>query len=356
VGLAEGEPPTFVLVFGVRAALAGPALSQLAAFVPADRLFGCSTAGQIEGTHLVDETIVATCVWFERSSIKAVSARLEDAPDVRTLGQKLAEQLPREGLVHVLVLSDGTRVNGGALAVGLGAGLPETVGVSGGLAADGEAMVETSVVHEGKVSTGIVSVIGLYGAVNVGTGTLSGWIPFGPTRRITKSEGNVLSELDGESALELYKRYLGPHAAGLPSSALLFPLEVKAEGASPLVRTVLGVDDAKGTLTFAGEIPQGATVRLMHASLERLIEGASGAASATPGQGASLALLVSCVGRRMVLKQRTEEELEAVRAVLGEGTTLTGFYSYGELAPHGAFKRCELHNQTMTITTFSEAA
>lgn len=346
-----------MLLFGSREALAGEALNQLAAFIPKERLFGCSTAGQIEGTRLVDESLVATCVWFAHSTIKSASVRLGDAPDVRALGERLSRQLPQEGLVHVLVLSDGTKVNGGALAVGLGAGLPPHVGVSGGLAGDGAAMVETSVVHEGVASTGLISAIGLYGAVSVGTGTLSGWVPFGPTRRITKSEGNVLTGLDGESALELYKRYLGPHAAGLPSSALLFPLQITAPGASPLVRTVLGVDEAKGTLTFAGEIPEGATARLMHASLERLIEGASGAATATAVQGASLALLVSCVGRRMVLKQRTEEELEAVRAVLGEATTLTGFYSYGELAPHDAGStRCELHNQTMTITTFSEAA
>jgi hypothetical protein len=301
---------------------------------------------------------VATCVWFERSSIKAASVRLGSETDMRVLGEQLSRQLPQEGLVHVLVLSDGTRVNGGALAVGLDAGLPDHVTVSGGLAGDGAAMVETSVVHEGVAGTGIISAIGLYGAVSVGTGTLSGWVPFGPTRRVTRSEGNVLTGLDGDSALELYKRYLGPHAAGLPSSALLFPLEITAPGASPLVRTVLGVDEAKGTLTFAGEIPEGATARLMHASLERLIEGASGAATATATaeHGASLALLVSCVGRRMVLKQRTEEELEAVQAVLGQSTALAGFYSYGELAPHGGSTRCELHNQTMTITTFSEAA
>jgi hypothetical protein len=338
--------------------LAGPALEQLAAHVPPERIFGCSTAGQIEGVRVVDDTIVATLVWFEHSTIHTASARLEEAPDVRQLGEKLARQLPIDGLAHVLVFSDGTRVNGAALAAGLGAALPAHVTLSGGLAADGEAMVQTSVVHEGKLSSGLVSVIGLYGDVRVTTGTLAGWVPFGPTRRITRSGGNVLLELDGEPALGLYKRYLGTHAAGLPGSALLFPLQVTVEGASPLCRTVLGMDDGKGSLTFAGEVPEGATARLMHANLERLIDGASGAATAaSPGAApASLALLVSCVGRRMVLKQRTEEELEAVRAVLGEATTLTGFYSYGELAPMSGAGRCELHNQTMTVTTFSEAA
>ncbi|MBX7116491.1 MAG: FIST C-terminal domain-containing protein, partial [Myxococcaceae bacterium] len=62
----------------------------------------------------------------------------------------------------------------------------------------------------------------------------------------------------------------------------------------------------------------------------------------------------SCVGRRSVLKQRTEEETEAVREVLGPKPVLTGFYSYGELAPVTRGARCQLHNQTMTVTTFSE--
>jgi hypothetical protein len=120
----------------------------------------------------------------------------------------------------------------------------------------------------------------------------------------------------------------------------------------------MAIDEENQSMTFAGDMPEGGYARLMKANFDRLIDGAGDAAHATSETlGASkpeLALLISCVGRKLVLKQRVEEEVEGVRDVLGEDTVLAGFYSYGEICPHGAFTQCELHNQTMTITTFSE--
>jgi len=194
----------------------------------------------------------------------------------------------------------------------------------------------------------------------VGIGSLGGWGPFGPDRVVTRSVGNVLYELDSQPALELYKRYLGEHAAGLPATGLLFPLGLRVEGSeNRLVRTILGVDDAERSLTFAGDVPEGATVQLMRANHERLVDGAAGAArisyEAIGSSSPDLAVLISCVGRKLVLKQMIEEEVEGVRDVLGEQTRLTGFYSNGEIAPFDPTGNCELHNQTMTITTFSES-
>jgi hypothetical protein len=194
----------------------------------------------------------------------------------------------------------------------------------------------------------------------VGSASLGGWDPFGPERLITRSSGNILFELDGRSALDLYKLYLGDHAAELPASGLLFPLSLRTrEGDAGVVRTILAVDEESSSMTFAGDVPEGGYVRLMKANFDRLIDGAMGAARTSAGAAGvgtpDLALLISCVGRKMVLGQRVEEEVEGVREVLGEGTVLTGFYSYGEISPFTPSARCELHNQTMTITTFSEA-
>lgn len=349
-------PPSLVLIFGTRAQLDGPALGQLAERVPQNRIFGCSTAGQIDGISVVDDAIVATSVWFDRVHHVAVSGSAASGSDFQRFGEALARRLPVGGLTHVLVFCDGTRVNGAQLIEGLVAGLPPGVTVSGGLAGDGESLAVTTVVHEGVPATGTISVLGLYGPLQVRMGTLSGWIPFGPSRRVTASTGGVLRELDGESALDVYKRYLGPFAADLPRSGLLFPLLVEPPEGTGVARLILDVDLVGDSVTFAGDVPVGSTARLMHASLERLIEGATGAARSAFLEGATLALVVSCVGRRMVLKQRTEEELEAVREVLGEGTALAGFYSYGELAPSVAGQPCQLHNHTMTITTFAERA
>jgi hypothetical protein len=205
-----------------------------------------------------------------------------------------------------------------------------------------------------------IAALGFYSArLRVGYGSLGGWDAFGPERRITRAEGNVLYELDGESALGLYKTYLGKQADDLPSSGLLFPLALHLPGADTyVVRTILGVDEQAQSMTFAGDLPVGASVQLMKANFNRLVDGAIGAAENTlaqlGGHAPELAILISCIGRKLVLQQRIEEETEGVADILGAHATLTGFYSYGEIAPHSALTRCELHNQTMTVTTFSE--
>ena len=243
---------------------------------------------------------------------------------------------------------------------GLASSLPETVAVTGGLAADGELFERTLVGFEAPPEPDTVAVLGLYGdRIQVGCGSLGGWDTFGPERLITRSAANVLYELDGQSALGLYKKYLGDQASGLPASGLLFPLLVQLRDGEPgVVRTILSVDEADQCLTFAGDVPVGCRARLMRANFDRLVDGATTAARRSrEGIGASipeLAILISCVGRKLVLRQRIEEEIEGVRDILGPDASITGFYSYGEISPFTASTRCELHNQTMTITTFAE--
>ena len=265
-----------------------------------------------------------------------------------------------EKLAHVLVLSDGLKVNGSDFVAGLMKHLPEGITLTGGLAGDGARFGETLVFQGDVPEKDTIAALGLYGSrLKVGFGSLGGWDSFGPERLITKSKANVLYELDGHSALGLYKQYLGEHAKGLPATGLLFPLSIRTQsGETPVVRTILSVDEAAQSMTFAGDIPEGAYARLMKANFDRLIDGATGAARTSYqaiGSGApELAILISCVGRKLVLKQRIEEEVEAVRDVLGERATLAGFYSYGEISPFTPGAKCELHNQTMTITALSE--
>jgi hypothetical protein len=234
------------------------------------------------------------------------------------------------------------------------------VTATGGLSGDGARFEETVVLWDDVVDRRTIAALGLYGSqLRVGYGSLGGWDPFGPERLITRSDGNVLYELDGHSALQLYKRYLGEHASGLPATGLLFPLSLRTQdGHSGVVRTILSVNESDHSLTFAGEVPVGSYARLMKANFDRLIDGAIGAArtsyQALGSSSPDLAILISCVGRKLVLKQRVEEEVEGVREVLGARTMLAGFYSYGEISPFTPHAPCELHNQTMTITTFSE--
>ncbi|SRR5260221_253368 len=328
------------------------------AYPNAHRL-GCSTAGEICGTEVTDETLVATAIAFEHTHLCGVSLKIGDVNDSFQAGERLANSLPRESLVHVLVISDGQNVNGSELVAGLTQNLPSGVTLTGGLAGDGDRFQETLVLWDGPPEPNTIAVVGLYGdRIKVGFGSLGGWDAFGPERVVTRSAGNILYELDGQPALALYKKYLGEQAKDLPASGLLFPLSLRTRAGESVVRTILGVNEAEHSLTFAGDMPQGGHARLMKANFDRLIDGAVGAAQtsldAIGKTSPELALLISCVGRKLVLKQRIEEEVEGVQEILGQETVLAGFYSYGEISPFNPSAKCELHNQTMTITTLSE--
>jgi len=356
-----GEMAQLVLIFGDRALLKDPQhVLSIAAAYPRACLIGCSTAGEIVGTRVVDESVVVTAVHFESTRVKRVAAKIDGAGRSFEVGEDLARALQSEGLVHVFVLSDGLSVNGSELVQGITEHLPSEVSVTGGLSGDGARFEETLVVVDGAASSNTVAVLGFYGdQLRVGYGSLGGWDPFGPERLITRAEGNVLYEFDGKSALALYKKYLGDHASDLPSSALHYPLSIRTpEGSAPLVRTILAVSEDDQSMTFAGDVPEGTYGRFMKANFDRLIDGAVDAAStsyqALTSSEPDLAVLISCVGRKLVLQQRVEEEVEGVRSVMGDSTALAGFYSYGEISPFGPNAKCELHNQTMTITTFSE--
>lgn len=356
-----GGKAQWILVFGSPKVLRDTdALANLTAGYPGAHIVGCSTAGEIMGTRVQDDTLVATAVHFDHTKVRLATAMVNGMADSYQAGAALGNELNTAGLVHVMVLSDGLNVNGTELAGGMRDCLPSTVAVTGGLAGDGDRFNETLVCVGREVQENRVVAMGFYGdRLRVGYGSLGGWDSFGPERLVTRSQGNVLYELDDQPALELYKRYLGAHAGELPSSALSFPLSLRGEQIHDnVVRTILSVDEAQGSITFAGDVPQGARATLMKANFDRLIDGAAGAARAglerLDSFAPDLAVLISCVGRKLVLKQRVEEEVESVRDVLGPQAALTGFYSYGEICPHGGVTKCELHNQTMTITTFAE--
>jgi hypothetical protein len=358
-----GIPAHLVLIFGSVNALKNQVLFQeIQHAYPQALLFGCSTAGEICSTRVSDESLVTTAIHFEHSRLKGAKTVVKTPGDSFSAGEQLAHSLQKDGLRHVFVLSDGLGVNGSDLVKGITQHLPPDVAVTGGLSADGDRFKETFVIMDGPADSGTIALIGFYGdRLKIGYGSLGGWDSFGPERMITKAKGNVLYELDGRSALELYKKYLGEHAGGLPATGLLFPLSIRTkEGEPGLVRTILSVDEATQSMTFAGDLPEGAYARLMKANFNRLIDGAAGAAKTSCQgfltAGPELALLISCVGRKMVLKQRIEEEVEAVRDIVGPMTVLTGFYSYGEISPFTLGAACELHNQTMTITTLSETS
>lgn len=349
-----------VIAFGTREALQdAEGVAALHRRYPEARVVGCSTGGQIVRGDVCDDEIGVLALQFERSAFAIAQEFIDDAEESERLGTKLGLDLKRPDLKAIFVLSDGTRVNGSRLVAGLRSAVGEGVSITGGLAGDGARFEQTLVLLDQSVEPGRIVGIGFYGdAFRVGHGCRDGWSAFGPRRKVTGARGNVLLSLDDKPALALYKSYLGPEAEGLPATGLLYPVML-TDPNNPehrVIRTVLAVDEASQSLTFAGDMPEGWHAQLMRGHFDRLSDAAGEAAAHAMerAQGETAAILISCIGRRLVMGENTIDEISAAREALGTGVASAGFYSYGEISPHAGSGFCELHNQTMTVTTFSE--
>lgn len=355
---------TLILVFSSPSFSEDPSpINTLASYYPNSLIVGCSTAGEIFGTAIYDDSLSVAIVKFEKTGIRLASESLNNAESFLT-GEAISAALSQSpDLAGVFVLSEGLNVNGSELVKGLNSALEKQVVITGGLAGDGSRFAQTWLIENGKIVKNKVIGIGFYGKqIHIGHGSKGGWDIFGMERRITKSKNNVLYELDGKPALSLYKQYLGEKAGELPASGLLYPLAIRKNinDTKQLVRTILSVNEAEGSLTFAGDVPTGYLAQLMRANFDRLVSGAREAGeyalaihSANQTEKPILLVAVSCVGRRLLLGERTEEEINSILELFPSKTPMVGFYSYGELSPY-ATGDCDLHNQTMTLTSFSE--
>lgn len=319
----------------------------------------CSTAGEIYGLEATENTLSLTAIEFATTTIKKASVNISNIKNSLRAGEKLFELLPKDNLKLIFILSDGSKVNGSELVKGLNKNNVDNILITGGLAGDGTRFLESCVGLDNIAQSGNIVAIGFYGdKLKVSHGSMGGWETFGLEREVTHSKNNVLFEIDHKNALELYKKYLGKYADELPGSALLFPLSLKQSNSNDaVVRTILSIDEVNQSMTFAGDLPIGSKVKFMKANFDRLIDAASEAATKSLSMNKiqpKLAILISCIGRKAILTNRIDEEIEAVSKTYGTNTAITGFYSYGEISPLNPFTNCELHNQTMTITCFEE--
>ncbi len=355
--------PDLMIVFGDKAFFAeSDVLKQLPAQFPGTAILGCSTAGEITNDGVLDGSCTFSAVKFDQVQVRAASTLLNSMADSLAAGEAIGQQLADPALRAVLVFGPGVQINGSALVEGISHHIGKHIPITGGLAGDGGAFAQTFTLDNQGVADNKIVAVGLYGeALRFSHGSFGGWEPFGITRKVTRCDGNTLYELDGEPALDVYKRYLGEHAKGLPASGLLFPFAMLGEDHSAigLIRTILGINEAEGSLTLAGAIDPNGYLQLMHASTDRLVDGAEAAAEAAQemldATSDGLAILVSCVGRKLVMGARVDEEVEAVGEVFGQNAQLTGFYSYGEISPFTPGSDCRLHNQTMTVSFITEA-
>lgn len=350
-----------VLVFGSKLLLDNKLVyDEIKSIFPEGHIVFGSTSGNILKDTVTDETITVTAIEFERTQfiIKTKNILNTDFDSVKT-GQELLAEFPLEGLKYVFLLSEGSFINGSQLSKGMNASMEDNILITGGLCGDGARFETTLASYNENPKQGEIVAVGFYGeTLEVSFSIYGGWTPFGPERIVTKSEGNVLYELDNLPALDLYKKYLGDKAKELPAAALLYPLNVKSENEKQsIVRTILNINEEENAMVLAGDIPINAKVQLMMTNVDNIANASERAAKQAlqlREKKPELAILVSCIGRRLVLDQRVEEEVEEVVEVLGNETTISGFYSYGEIAPFHGEISCQLHNQTMAITLISE--
>jgi len=356
----QNEKVQWVLCFGDKQSIsADDAYSVIHNQFPNAAITICSAAGAIVNTAVEDEGFTATAIQFNKTTVQSHSVNIADYANSYDAGFSLLQKIAVADTQFIFLLSDGQKVNGSELIRGINEANTTQIPVSGGLAADGYNFVSTLTGINAKPGEGNIVAIALSGKdLVVKYGTEAGWENFGPERLVTSAVSNRLFEIDGKNALDLYTKYLGKEAEALPGSALFFPLSLKlSEEAEPLVRTILSIDNSDKSMVFAGDVPKGSKVRFMRANLDRLTNAATNAAIQTLENNActpKLAILVSCVGRKLVLNERIDEELTAVDEIFGGQTILSGFYSYGEIAPCLTKDSSQLHNQTMSITTFYE--
>ncbi|MCB1587063.1 MAG: FIST C-terminal domain-containing protein [Xanthomonadales bacterium] len=348
---------TLVLVFSnLNLSEVQPYINQILDIFPQSVMTGCSTAGQFLQGELLNSTVLVIIIQFEKTAIRQFCTEVTSAGMSFEAGMELADELKQsDQLQSVLILSKGLEINGSQLIEGLNTQLDKNIIISGGMAGDNESFQQTwTIDNSSRPNPNNITALGFYGEnLSVSTSYKGGWDMIGVDRIVTKAQNNILYEIDNIPALDLYKQYLGKFAKGLPSSGLFFPLAV-VDSDNPFVykiRTLLAIDEKDNSMTFAGDIPNGSIVRLMHADSDRLIDGAIAASDQIEYNNLASAFLlsVSCVGRKMVLGQRAEEETESIQNRIPKNCLQAGFYSYGEFSQQPD-KVCELHNQTMTLS------
>lgn len=355
--------PQLILAFGAVEFFEKPELfNVLSKRYPDAILMACSTAGEIYSNEVTDNQLIINAIEFEKTSVSDQVVEVESLEKSYEAGLKLGRNLPKKDLKHVIVLSTALVVNGDELLEGIREGLPADVKVTGGLAGDGDRFGTTYVLGDhNSPSKTAVKAVGFYGDIEITYSSTGGWEETEARYRVTKSNKNVLYKINNKPALQVYKEYLGPEKSKeLPAIGLEHPFNMLTdEFETPVVRTILGIDEDEQSLIFAGDIFEGSTLKIMKASVDLIIEGARESATVClngqeEAKNVELTVIVSCVGRKLFLGDFVTEEVEKVIDEIGDSSVYTGFYSYGEISPFQQDGESRLHNQTMTVTTFSE--
>jgi hypothetical protein len=336
-------------------------LKGLGEAVKTPHIIGCTTDGEIASNGFNTDSAVLAGLVSEEISFH--SAHVENlGADSEAAGRKLAQQLP-SSVRHIQLFSDGLTGNGCAILRGMYSVLDPETPIVGGTAADGDRFQRTWQFAGNQMLTDAAVAMGFSGEFQMGLGVGSGWAPVGIGRTVTRAVGSILYELNGEPALEVYSRLLGKHAEQLPSVGVEYPLALldvnsacglQDQDYPYLMRATMAVNTQDGSIKFAGEIPEGARVRLTCGDRRCILQAIKKAvyqAKADLGKTQpALAFCFSCMARKIVLGRHIKEEAEVIKEELGPQVPIIGFYSYGEYSPIKRYTLSLLHNETACVS------
>jgi len=337
-------------------------------------LIGCSTAGEIITKGPSKKSVVVMAIASE-----GIKFHTGIGADIKKGAIKAGEALGKDFLSKTkngklaLILPDVLTGNGADIVRGLQKVLGENFLIAGGAAGDDFLFKKTYQYYNDQVlDESVVGVI-IEGDLKFGIGVRHGWKPIGACKKVTKSEGSVLYELDNKPAMHIYEEYFGRKAEELKSEplarlAITYPLGLRIQNSDEyLIRDPITAGE-KGEITCAAEVPYGSEINLMLGSKKDAIQAASKAAEQCieefkekNGSKITTALIFNCIARDKVLGRDAKKEIDVIRKALGDSVEMIGFYTYGEQAPicgqttsQAKLCKSEFCNETVVIVGFGE--
>ena len=359
--------PDILWVFGAITYNQQKLLDGIAAAAPEVPVVGCTTDGEISNKGLSVNSVVVMAlasdtIRFETTYVENLSK------DSYAAGAQIGKAFQGVGSRYIQIFSDGLSGNADQIIKGIKDHMGDDIKIAGGTAGDGGDFKRTFQYYGNRVLTDSIVAVAFQGQFGIGTGTACGWFPVGIAKKVTKAVGNVVFELDGQSALQAYERFLGKHAERLPAVGVEYPLGLLEDDSDSeeegyfLCRATMGVDREAGAIIFAGNVPEGSLVKMTIGNDGDIIQAARQAANSAmerlgqvdPALKPQAIFLYSCMARKIVLGTRTDEEIMAVKEVVGKHVPIIGFYTYGEYCPIGECEKSCFHNETATLTIIGE--
>jgi hypothetical protein len=330
-------------------------------------VIGCTTDGEITSSGLSSDTVAVLCLSADQIRFPTVSVPHLSKGSFEA-GVKIGDALYDCRCKYLQIFSDGLSGNATRVIDGIKKVLGDDIKIAGGAAGDGGQFRCTYQYGDDRILTDSIVAVGFAGDFHYGVGVGGGWTPFGVAKRVTKSIDNIVYELDGQPALQVYEKFLGKYAALLPSVGVEYPLALLGpdgnieENGYVLSRATMGVDREKGAIRFAGDVPEGAFVKMTMGSEQDVIQAAQKAAEDAicqlkkkrPTAMPKAVFIYSCMARKIVLGSKAGEEFSHVKKGVGADTPTIGFYTYGEYAPVGKTNMSCFHNETITLTVIGE--